>query len=144
MLVGLQGAGKTTTCTKLAYWFARKGWKTAVICADTFRAGAFDQLKQNSTKARIPFFGDVNSKDPIPIIKDGLEAFKEFEIIIVDTSGRHKQAEELFVEMRDIYEACRPDQTIFVMDAAMGQAADAHARAFKEARACWSHHPQQD
>ena len=133
MLVGLQGAGKTTTCTKLAYWFARKGWKTAVICADTFRAGAFDQLKQNSTKARIPFFGDVGAKDPVPIIREGLETFKEFEIVIVDTSGRHKQAEELFVEMRDIYEVCQPDQTIFVMDAAMGQAAEAQARAFKEA-----------
>ena len=98
-----------------------------------FRAGAFDQLKQNSTKARIPFYGDVNAKDPVPIIKEGLKAFKEFEIVIVDTSGRHKQAEELFVEMRNIYEACQPDQTIFVMDASMGQAADTHARAFKEA-----------
>jgi signal recognition particle subunit SRP54 len=57
MMVGLQGAGKTTTCTKLAYHYQRKGWKTALVCSDTFRAGAFDQLKQNATKAKIPYYG---------------------------------------------------------------------------------------
>ena len=49
MFVGLQGAGKTTTCTKMAYYYQKKGWKTCLICADTFRAGAFDQLKQVRT-----------------------------------------------------------------------------------------------
>jgi signal recognition particle subunit SRP54 len=61
MFVGLQGSGKTTTCTKMAYHYQRKGWKTCLICADTFRAGAFDQLKQNATKARIPFYGRLDS-----------------------------------------------------------------------------------
>ena len=57
MFVGLQGSGKTTTCTKLAYYYHKKGWRTSLVCADTFRAGAYDQLKQNATKARIPFYG---------------------------------------------------------------------------------------
>ncbi|MED6169921.1 hypothetical protein PIB30_025656 [Stylosanthes scabra] len=57
MFVGLQGSGKTTTCTKYAYYHQKKGWKPALVCADTFRAGAFDQLKQNATKAKIPFYG---------------------------------------------------------------------------------------
>ena len=57
MFVGLQGCGKTTTCTKYAYMMKRKGFKCALVCADTFRAGAFDQLKQNATKAKIPFYG---------------------------------------------------------------------------------------
>ena len=64
MFVGLQGSGKTTTCTKYAYYYQRKGWKTCLICADTFRAGAFDQLKQNATKARIPFYGSYTEVDP--------------------------------------------------------------------------------
>jgi signal recognition particle GTPase len=51
------GSGKTTTCTKYAYYHQRKGFKPALVCADTFRAGAFDQLKQNATKAKIPFYG---------------------------------------------------------------------------------------
>ena len=47
------GAGKTTTCTKYAYYYKKKGFKPAMVCADTFRAGAFDQLKQNATKAQV-------------------------------------------------------------------------------------------
>ena len=57
MMVGLQGAGKTTTCTKLAAHYQRKGWKVALVCADTFRAGAFDHLKQNAPNAKIPYYG---------------------------------------------------------------------------------------
>jgi SRP54-type protein, GTPase domain len=53
----VQGSGKTTTCTKYSYHFKKKGFKPAMVCADTFRAGAFDQLKQNATKAQIPFYG---------------------------------------------------------------------------------------
>jgi signal recognition particle subunit SRP54 len=53
----LSGSGKTTTCTKYAFNYQKKGWKPALVCADTFRAGAFDQLKQNATKAKIPFYG---------------------------------------------------------------------------------------
>lgn len=72
MFVGLQGSGKTTTCSKLAYYYQRKGWKTCLICADTFRAGAFDQLKQNATKARIPFYGSYTEMDPVIIASEGV------------------------------------------------------------------------
>ena len=89
-----QGCGKTTTCTKYAYMMKRKGFKCALVCADTFRAGAFDQLKQNATKAKIPFYGSYTETDPAMIAAEGVEKFKEegYEIIIVDTSGRHMQA----------------------------------------------------
>lgn len=58
------GSGKTTTCTKYAYYHQKKGWKPALVCADTFRAGAFDQLKQNATKAKIPFYGRYSTDWP--------------------------------------------------------------------------------
>lgn len=134
MFVGLQGSGKTTTCTKLAYYYQKKGWKTCLICADTFRAGAFDQLKQNATKARIPFYGSYTEIDPVEIAKDGVDKFKSenFEILIVDTSGRHKQEDSLFEEMLQVYTAIQPDNVIFVMDASIGQACESQARAFKE------------
>nr|CAD7429678.1 unnamed protein product [Timema monikensis]CAD7455099.1 unnamed protein product [Timema tahoe] len=134
MFVGLQGSGKTTTCTKLAYHYLKKNWKTCLVCADTFRAGAYDQLKQNATKARIPFYGSYTEVDPVVIAQDGVEMFKKegFEIIIVDTSGRHKQEESLFEEMLQVSNAIRPDNIIFVMDATIGQACEAQARAFKE------------
>jgi signal recognition particle GTPase len=60
----LQGAGKTTTCAKFALFHKKKGLKPALVCADTFRAGAFDQLKQNATKTQIPFFGSYTDTDP--------------------------------------------------------------------------------
>ncbi|XP_076068017.1 signal recognition particle 54k [Oratosquilla oratoria] len=134
MFVGLQGSGKTTTCTKLAYYYMRKGWKTCLVCADTFRAGAFDQVRQNCTKARIPFYGSYTEVDPVVIALDGVEKFKKenFEIIIIDTSGRHKQEDSLFEEMLQISNVCKPDNIIFVMDASIGQACESQARAFKD------------
>lgn len=133
MFVGLQGAGKTTTVTKLAYWYRRKGWKPALVCADTFRAGAFDQLKQNATKARIPFYGSYSETDPVAVASAGVEQFRRegYELIIVDTSGKHMQQESLFKEMEDVAAAVRPDTIIFVMDGSIGQAAHAQAEAFK-------------
>lgn len=101
MFVGLQGSGKTTTCTKFAYHYMKKGWRVGLVCADTFRAGAFEQLKMNAAKIKCPFFGHKKETDPVKIAQEGVNFFKEqkFEIIIVDTSGRHKQETALFEEM---------------------------------------------
>ncbi|KAI8324707.1 signal recognition particle 54 [Martensiomyces pterosporus] len=134
MFVGLQGSGKTTSCTKLAAYYKRKGMKVGLVCADTFRAGAFDQLKQNASRAHIPYYGSYNEADPVQIAMEGVAKFRKdkFDLIIVDTSGRHKQEAELFAEMEQIAAAVKPDTTIFVMDGTIGQAADAQARAFKE------------
>ena len=134
MFVGLQGAGKTTTCTKLARWYQARGFKTALVCADTFRAGAFDQLKQNATKAKIPYYGSLTQTDPVVVAREGVDKFKKekFEIIIVDTSGRHRQEQDLFDEMVQIQKAVSPHQTIMVLDSSIGQAAEAQSRAFKE------------
>lgn len=134
MFVGLQGSGKTTTCGKYAYHYQRKGWKPALVCADTFRAGAFDQLKQNATKAKIPFYGSYTETDPAKIAQEGVERFKQegCDLIIVDTSGRHKQEASLFEEMRQVSESASPDLVIFVMDGSIGQAAFEQAQAFRE------------
>ena len=135
MFVGLQGAGKTTTCTKLARHYATRGWKACLVCADTFRAGAYDQLKQNATKAKIPYYGSLTQTDPAVVAAEGVARFRKekFEIIIVDTSGRHQQEESLFSEMVEIQNAIKPDQTIMVLDGTIGQAAEAQSRAFKQA-----------
>ncbi len=135
MFVGLQGSGKTTSCTKLALYYQKRGFKTGLVCADTFRAGAFDQLKQNASKINVPFYGSYTETDPVAISAAGVASFKQnrFEVIIVDTSGRHKQEQELFDEMKEIDAAVTPDLTIMVLDANIGQAAEAQSRAFKEA-----------
>jgi signal recognition particle subunit SRP54 len=85
MFVGLQGSGKTTSCTKLSAYYARKGFKVGLVCGDTFRAGAFDQLKQSATKAKIPFYGSYSEADPVKIVQEGCSKFRAegFDLIIV-------------------------------------------------------------
>ena len=106
-----------------------------MVCADTFRAGAFDQLKQNAVKVKVPFYGSYTEADPVVIAQQGVEQFRKekFEIIIVDTSGRHKQEEGLFEEMKQVEEAIHPDNIVFVLDSTIGQAAFDQASAFKAA-----------
>ncbi|EGN93244.1 hypothetical protein SERLA73DRAFT_172158 [Serpula lacrymans var. lacrymans S7.3] len=134
MAVGLQGNGKTTTCTKLAVYYQKRGFKSCIVCADTFRAGAFDQTRQSATKAKVAYFGSYTETDPVVIAAQGVAKFKKerFEVIIVDTSGRHKQESELFREMVQIGEAVKPHMTILILDASIGQAAEAQSRAFKD------------
>lgn len=134
MAVGLQGNGKTTTCTKLAVYYQKRGFKSSIVCADTFRAGAFDQTRQSATKAKVAYFGSYTEMDPVVIAAQGVAKFKKerFDVIIVDTSGRHKQESELFQEMVQISAAVKPNMTVLILDASIGQAAEAHSRAFKE------------
>ncbi|KAK7913146.1 hypothetical protein WMY93_013357 [Mugilogobius chulae] len=123
MFVGLQGSGKTTTCSKLAYYYQRKGWKTCLICA------TLSSRSNKTTKARIPFY----EMDPVVIAAEGVDKFKSenFEIIIVDTSGRHKQEDSLFEEMLQVSNAVQPDNIVYVMDASIGQACEAQAKALR-------------
>ena len=134
MFVGLQGSGKTTTCVKYANYYKKiKNLKVGVVCLDTYRAGAFDQLKQNCTKCKIPYYGSYNEIDPTVIAQQGIELFvkDKFDLIILDTSGRHKQELALFEEMKSIESISQPDDIIFVMDSSIGQAAKLQADAFK-------------
>merc|ERR1712070_204058 len=135
MFVGLQGSGKTTSCTKYASYYKRMGYKVALVCADTFRAGALDQLKQNALKPKIPFYGSHTEMDPVAIADEGVRKFKEekFEVIIVDTSGRHAQEDALFEEMQQVSDAVSPNDVVFVMDSTIGQAVGAQATAFRRA-----------
>ncbi|KAF8892533.1 signal recognition particle protein [Infundibulicybe gibba] len=119
MAVGLQGNGKTTTCTKLAVHYQKRGFKSAIVCADTFRAGAFDQTRQSATKAKVAYFGSYTETDPVVIAGQGVAKFK-------------KERFEVIIEMVQIGEAVNPNMTVLILDASIGQAAEAQSRAFKE------------
>lgn len=133
MLVGLQGSGKTTTAAKLATYFQRKGLRSAVICADTFRAGAYDQLKALCEKQDIFFYGENGNPDAPAVAKRGLEATRKYDVQIVDTAGRHALESDLIQEMKDIHSVTQADHKLLVMDAALGQQASEQAKAFNEA-----------
>jgi len=132
LLVGIQGSGKTTTAAKLAKYYNKKGFKVGLICADTFRPGAYTQLMQLAEEINIPFYGDPNEKNAINIIKKGLEILKDKDIIIIDSEGRNKLDTDLMNEINRIYKEIKPEHVLLVLDGTMGQLAGEQAEAFKK------------
>jgi len=133
MLVGIQGSGKTTASGKLAKHFQKRGLKTALVCTDTYRPGAYDQLKQLADRANIPVYGEPKEKKAEKIALRGLKQFKDYDLVIVDTAGRHKEEKSLIAEMKRLEKAIKPDETILVIDGTIGQQAAVQARALHEA-----------
>lgn len=134
LLVGLQGSGKTTTAAKIAYYYKLEGFKVGLVCADTYRPAAYDQLRQLGESVGIIVYGEPKNDDALTIAKRGVEYFanKGFDIIIVDTAGRHHKEDALLDEMKKIREGIAPDEVMLVIDATMGQQAYSLARAFHE------------
>ncbi|MCD6523565.1 MAG: signal recognition particle protein [Thermococcus sp.] len=135
LTVGIQGSGKTTTIAKLARHLQKRGYKVGLVCTDTWRPGAYYQLKQLVEPYGIDVFGDPNEKDAIKLAREGVEYFKEkgVDVIIVDTAGRHKEESSLIEEMRQISDVIKPHEVILVIDGTIGQQAYHQALAFKEA-----------
>ena len=134
MLVGIQGTGKTTAAVKLSRFYQKRGMRPAIVCADTYRPGAYDQLKQLADKVNVPVYGEPTSKNVLKTVKNGMESFADLkhDLIIVDTAGRHKDEHELMSEMKDLAEQIKPDEIILAIDASIGQAAMSQATAFNE------------
>ena len=133
MLVGIQGSGKTTASGKLAKYFQKRGLKTALVCTDTYRPGAYDQLKQLASRINIPVYGEPKEKKSEKIAMKGLKEFKDYELVIVDTAGRHKEEKGLIDEMKRLEKVIKPDEAILVIDGTIGQQAAVQARALHEA-----------
>ena len=133
LMAGLQGSGKTTTTAKLARYFQKKGMKTGVICADTFRPGAYEQLATLCSKINIPCFGNPQAKDAVKITSEGLRSLKDIELVIVDTQGRHALEPDLIQEIIELNNLTKATHRWLVIDAALGQQASEQARRFHEA-----------
>ena len=133
LLLGLFGSGKTSTSAKLARFYQKRGLKPALICCDTFRPAAYEQLEQLSRQINVPFYGEKGEKNPAKIVKNGLEKFSSFDIIIVDSSGRDALDEEMIREIKAISDAFNPDEKFLVLPADIGQAVKQQASAFQEA-----------
>ena len=133
MLVGIQGSGKTTTAAKLARFYQKRGLKPALICADTYRPGAFAQLQQLAGRLNVPIFGDPKNKNPVKVVSEGLKHFSDKELIIVDTAGRHKEERDLIKEMKALEHKIKPDEVVMVIDGTIGQQALIQAKTFHEA-----------
>jgi signal recognition particle subunit SRP54 len=134
MMVGLHGAGKTSSCAKLARYFQKKGLKPAVICADVYRPGASDQLRQLCDKIGVPFYdGQPEDRNVLRIVTSGVKDFDKYDIKIIDTAGRHALEPEMIDEIMEIEKATKPEQRFIVLDASIGQQASVQAKAFDDA-----------
>src|ERR1019366_3918872 len=133
IMVGLQGSGKTTTTAKLARFFQKKGLRAAVICADTYRPGAYDQLSQLCERIGVAFYGEPQNGNAVEITNRGLLELKRYDVILVDTAGRHALETDLVLEMKAINETSKADQRFLVLDSSIGQQASEQAKAFNEA-----------
>jgi len=133
MMVGLYGQGKTTTAGKLARHFKKKGQNVGLVAGDVHRPAAFDQLKQIGEMIDVPVFGVPGEKNAAKIVKAGLGKFADYDVVILDTSGRHSLEKDLINEIKTITKVAKPDEKILIVDASMGQQAGPQAKAFHDA-----------
>lgn len=140
LMVGVNGVGKTTTVGKLALQLKDSGKKVILAAADTFRAGAIEQLKVWSVRAGVELISNKEGSDPAAVVFDAVNAARarDTDVLICDTAGRLQNKKNLMEELRKINriidreypEACR--ETLIVLDATTGQNALEQARQFKE------------
>jgi len=134
LMAGLQGAGKTTTAGKLAKRFKDKGKSCLLVPADVCRPAAIEQLNQIGQDLGVEVYQAEGEINPVKICQNAVEAAskKMIHVVILDTAGRLQVDEELMAELKAIKENVQPHQSLFVVDAMMGQQAAEVARTFNE------------
>ncbi len=134
MMVGLQGAGKTTTAAKLAGKFKQKGKKPLLVACDIYRPAAIKQLQINAEKVNVDMFTMGDNHKPVNIVKAAMEHADKNgnNLIIIDTAGRLHIDEDMMQELIEIREAVEVHQTVLVVDAMTGQDAVNVAETFSE------------
>lgn len=136
LMAGLQGAGKTTTTGKLGKLLAeRQKKKVLVVSADVYRPAAIEQLKTVAEQAEVDFFPSSPDEKPVDIALGALDHAKRhyYDVVLLDTAGRLAVDEAMMAEIQALHAAVKPVETLFVVDAMLGQDAINTARAFSEA-----------
>jgi len=136
LMAGLQGAGKTTTTGKLGKLLReRMKKKVLAVSADVYRPAAIDQLKSVSAQAGIDFFPSSPDQKPVDIARAALDHARRhyYDVVLLDTAGRLAIDEAMMAEIKDLHAAVRPVETLFIVDAMLGQDAVNTARAFNDA-----------
>lgn len=141
LVIGVNGAGKTTFIGKLCALMQARGKKTLVGAADTFRAGAIDQLKRWAERSETDFVGGDPGSDPASVAFNAIDTgiTRGSDVVIIDTAGRLHTSSNLMDELRKIHRvinrrvAGAPHETLLVLDATIGQNAVAQARTFADA-----------
>ncbi len=134
MFVGVNGSGKTTAIAKLAHLLKKKGYGCIIAAADTFRAGAIEQLEKHARNLDVKLIKHDFGADPAAVAYDAIEhaKAKHKDFVLIDTAGRMQTNINLMEEMRKIKRVANPDMIIFVGDALTGNDAIEQARRFNE------------
>lgn len=134
MLVGLQGAGKTTTAGKLALMFRKKGHRPMLAACDVYRPAAIKQLEVLGEQTDVPVYRMPPNVDPVHIARYAVDTAKSYnrDIVILDTAGRLTIDEKLMAELRNIKAEVHPQEILLVLDSMTGQDAVNTAKAFDE------------
>ena len=134
LMAGLQGAGKTTTCAKIAGQLKKKGKKPLLVACDVYRPAAIKQLEVNGAKQGVPVFTMGDKQNPVDIAKASIEHARENDnnIVILDTAGRLHVDESMMEELQNIKANVDVTQTVLVVDAMTGQDAVNVAKTFEE------------
>ncbi|MEA3378103.1 MAG: signal recognition particle protein Srp54 [Nanoarchaeota archaeon] len=130
LLVGLFGSGKTTQAGKLANFFKKRGNKVALVQTDTWRPAAYKQLKTLGEQINVSVFGDEKEKNPTKIYKNFKSQINNFDLVIIDSAGRDALNKELISEIEGLNKLIQPDETILVLSADIGQAAQKQSEQF--------------
>jgi len=133
MLLGLYGSGKTTTLAKLALYYSKRNKKPCLLGLDVHRPAAPEQLEQLGKKANIPVFIDKQEKNPIKIYNNFKKELNSFDLVLVDTAGRHSLDKSLIEEIKELEREIKPDYILLAMPADIGQAAKLQASEFQKA-----------
>jgi signal recognition particle subunit SRP54 len=133
LLLGLYGVGKTTTIAKLGNYYAKRGNKVALVGLDVHRPAAKEQLKQLAEKNKLNYFIEFDEDDAIKTWKDIEPKLKDYDVVLIDSAGRHSLDKELAKEIKNLSKYIKPTESILVMPADIGQAAKQQAQNFKEA-----------
>jgi len=133
MLLGLYGAGKTTTISKLAVYYGKRGFKTCALGLDVHRPAAREQLEQLGQKNNFRVFIDKEENNPVKTYKKFKPELEKFDLIFVDTAGRDALDKNLIEEIKKLGKEIKSDYTILVMPADIGQAAKKQASEFQRA-----------
>ncbi|MBA3917507.1 MAG: signal recognition particle-docking protein FtsY [Gemmatimonas sp.] len=141
LVIGVNGAGKTTFIGKLSAQLQREGKRVLLGAADTFRAGAIDQLRVWAERAKVDFVGGAAGSDPASVAFDAVDAgiTRGVDVIIVDTAGRLHTSDDLMTELRKIHRVIKkrlpdaPHEVLLVLDGTIGQNALSQARTFSAA-----------
>lgn len=133
MLLGLYGSGKTTTTAKLANYYNKRGLTTAILGLDVHRPAAREQIEQLGKQHNLNVFIDKEEKNPLKTFKRFEGELKSYDLTIIDTAGRHSLDTELVKEIKTLTKEIKPDYTILVISADIGQAAKKQASEFQKA-----------